>query len=119
MVCVVWQLCQWEEILWYISASLHCGLFQLLGDEQWAWLENELNRDSAIKVIGSSITILPLLYSIGRVWICSSYCSYFGPKSTFDKANFAVDEGPSMDGPSYDIIWAEIPKKRMRLLHLC
>ena len=45
----------------------------MLGQEQWQWLEQELQKPSEIKFIASGIQVLPPLHQ-GRNK--SSYCAY-------------------------------------------
>ena len=62
----------------------------MLGPAQWAWLENELNRTSEVKIIGSGTQVLPPRYQ-GRSK--SNYCAYDGLGGTFDTANEEIGEG--------------------------
>lgn len=88
----------------------------MLGDDQWTWLKDELQRISEIKVIGSGIQVLPPTDQKSRS--VSSYCAYDGSGGTFDKAIADVGEGVEWLGTDYES-WAEIPQERTKLLQLC
>ena len=84
----------------------------MLGQEQWQWLEQELQKPSEIKLIASGIQVLPPLHQ-GRNK--SSYCAYADGKQ-FEQAIANLNEN-EMSGTSYES-WAEIPQQRERLLRL-
>ena len=86
----------------------------ILGDEQWAWLQAELNRPSEIKVIGSGIQVLPPTY-YGRS--LTSYCAYDGEGGAFLSANLEVGEDSRWRGMRYEA-WSEVPKERTKLLKM-
>lgn len=86
----------------------------ILGDEQWAWLEGELNRASEVKIIGTGIQVLPPTYRGRSV---SEYCSYDEVDGTFDAANAAVGEDSNLDSSEYEM-WSEYPQERTKLLKL-
>jgi len=86
----------------------------MLGATQWSWLENELNRPSEVKIIGSGTQVLPPTHR-GRS--LSNYCAYDGTGNTFDAANLELGEGPAFEGTNYEA-WAEIPQERTRMLKL-
>ena len=87
----------------------------MLGDEQWAWLEQELmTKKSTIKVIASGTPILP---PTTRERAPTELCAYDGPGGTFDAANEAIGEGTAFTGTSYEG-WGEVPQERTRLLQL-
>lgn len=95
---------------------------QMLSNEQWTWLEAELQKPSEIKLIGSGVQVLSPTRKCG--WFGGSYggCNYCsragsqGP-STFDDALRAVNE---FSGTSANPAegWKEIPQERTKLLHL-
>ena len=87
----------------------------MLGQDQWSWLENELNRTSEIKIIASGMQILPPTASRNP----NEYCAYDGAGNTFDSANTDIGEGPGSgaEGTTYES-WAEFPQERTRLLRL-
>lgn len=72
----------------------------MLGEEQWAWLEEELGRPSEIKVVGSGIQVLPPTSTDRNV---EDYCAYDGEGNTFDAANLELGEGPkNAEGTVYE-----------------
>ena len=87
----------------------------MLGETQWAWLEQELSKPSEIKVIATGIQVLPPL---NRGRDLSDYCAYDGNGNSFDTAIADVGESDVGSGTSYEA-WAEIPTSRTRLLKLC
>jgi len=91
------------------------ALSTMLGDEQWAWLEQELlTKKSTIKVIASGT---PILAPTTRERDPTELCAYDGPGGTFDAANDAIGEGAAYTGTSYEG-WGEVPQERTRLLRL-
>lgn len=84
----------------------------MLGDAQWAWLEQELAKPSEIKIIGSGIQVLPPLH---RDRSLSSYCAY-GDGAEFNGAVANLNES-ALSGTSYES-WAEMPQQREKLLRL-
>lgn len=84
----------------------------ILGEAQWQWLQQELNKPSEVKIIGSGIQFLPPLY-LGRN--LSSYCAY-GDGQAFNQAIDNLEEN-DLSGTSYES-WAEMPAERERLLRL-
>lgn len=84
----------------------------MLGDTQWVWLEQELQKPSAIKIIASGIQVLPPLH---RDRSLSSYCAY-GNGEKFNAAVNNLNESND-SGTSYES-WAEMPQEREKLLHL-
>lgn len=86
----------------------------MLGEEQWTWLQMELNRPSKVKIIGSGIQVLPPTYH-GRP--LTEYCSFDGEEGTFLQANSAVGEDEKWQGTRYEC-WSEIPQERTRLLQM-
>jgi len=87
----------------------------MLGETQWAWLEQELSRPSAIKIIASGIQVLPPL-NRGRNF--GDYCAYDWNGNSFETAIADLGESDFVSGTSYET-WAEIPTSRTRLLKLC
>jgi len=88
----------------------------MLGSEQWSWLEHELSQTSEIKIISSGTQVLPPTHN-GRDK--SLYCAYDGAGGTFLDAITEVGESWSdWDGTHYES-WGEIPQSRARLLKLC
>lgn len=89
---------------------------RMLSEDQWSWLDVELARPSAIKIIASGIQVLPptnLQSTSG-----SSYCAYDGEGGTFDSSVAAVGESSASVGTSYES-WGEMPQERTRLLQKC
>ena len=84
----------------------------ILGDAQWAWLEQELQTPSEIKIIASGIQVLPPLH---RDRSLSSYCAY-GDGNAFNQSVANMEES-SASGTSYES-WAEMPQQREKLLRL-
>lgn len=84
----------------------------ILGEAQWQWLEQELQKPSEIKLIASGIQVLPPLHQ-GRSK--TNYCAY-GDGKTFNAAIASLEE-TNMSGTSYES-WAEMPAQRERLLRL-
>ncbi|MFC6633241.1 alkaline phosphatase D family protein [Microbulbifer taiwanensis] len=84
----------------------------MLGEAQWAWLEQELARPSEIKVIGSGIQVLPPLHRDRNL---NQYCAY-GDGKKFNQAIANLDE-ETLSGTEYES-WAEFPLERERLLRL-
>jgi len=91
---------------------------RMLIDEQWDWLDKELEKTSTIKVIGSGVQVLPPTYQ-SRVQ--SIYCAddshsqHGSPTTTFTDSILAVGEDSYWEGTSYES-WAEIPQERKKLL---
>jgi alkaline phosphatase D len=84
----------------------------VLGDAQWAWLEQELAKPSEIKIIASGIQVLPPLH---RARNLNSYCAY-GNGQQFNTAVNNLNESND-SGTSYES-WAEMPQQREKLLRL-
>ena len=84
----------------------------MLGDAQWVWLEQELQKPSEIKVIASGIQVLPPLH---RDRSLNSYCAY-GNGQQFNAAVSNLNESND-SGTSFES-WAEIPQEREKLLRL-
>lgn len=87
----------------------------ILGDTQWEWLQNELNRTSDIKVIASGIQVLPPTNKENA----NTMCAYLeGGQSSFEQANEDIGEGDSnISGTSYES-WGEFPQERTKLLRM-
>lgn len=87
----------------------------MLGETQWEWLQNELNRPSDIKVISSGIQVLPPTYKAGA----SGMCAYLeGGGESFEADNDELGEGDaSYSGTDFES-WAEIPQERLKLLRM-
>ena len=88
----------------------------MLSDEQWSWFDNELSKESIIKVIASGTQVLPATDLITTN--ATSYCSYDGPNGTFHKAISAVGENELSRGTTHEK-WSEIPLERAKLLQKC
>eukprot|EP00041_Stephanoeca_diplocostata_P000092 m.13349 g.13349 ORF g.13349 m.13349 type:complete len:1437 (+) comp10091_c0_seq3:247-4557(+) len=87
---------------------------QMLSPEQWSWLETELAKPSAVKIIGSGIQVLPPLAPT-HVTSKSQYCAYTGAAgNAFDAAIDEMDE-VGLHGTTYES-WSEIPQERAKLL---
>ncbi|WP_440056624.1 alkaline phosphatase D family protein (plasmid) [Pseudoalteromonas sp. T1lg65] len=84
----------------------------VLGEAQWKWLEQELQKSSEVKLIASGIQVLPPLNQ-GRSR--SEYCAY-GDGKQFEQVISELDES-EMSGTGYES-WAEIPSERAKLLRL-
>lgn len=89
---------------------------RMLSDDQWAWLDTELARPSAVKVIASGIQVLPPTNLQSTT--PSSYCAYDGEGGTFDSSMAAAGESNVSVGTSYES-WGEMPQERTRLLQKC
>ena len=90
------------------SGRCEGGNSDMLGVDQWAWLEKEMDRESEVKVIGSGVQVLPPTHR-GRN--LSEYCSHDGKGIAFDRAIDDVAEGPNFQGTEYEG-WSEIPIAR-------
>jgi len=91
---------------------------QMLSDQQWTWLENELSRESEIKIIASGVQVLPPTdQTKDNSEFCSDDSHSGGQTTTFSDSIAAVGEDAGWYGTSYET-WAEIPKERLRLLGL-
>lgn len=93
------------------GASTH-----MLSADQWSWLDTELARPSAVKVIASGIQVLPPTNLQSTA--ASSYCAYDGEGGTFESSISAVGESSASVGTSYES-WGEMPQERARLLQRC
>mmetsp|Transcript_15451 Transcript_15451/g.23322 ORF Transcript_15451/g.23322 Transcript_15451/m.23322 type:complete len:779 (+) Transcript_15451:122-2458(+) len=89
---------------------------KMLNDEQWEWLEKELNRPSVVKVIASGTQVLPPTDQSSRS--LDAYCAYDDEAGTFLDAIAAVGEDENSLGTHYES-WGEIPQQRAKLLQLC
>jgi len=90
----------------------------MLGDIQWAWLEQELlTRTSEIKILASGTQVLPPLHRKTRN--LEAYCAYDGPGQSFDQsiASIGEDDADQFEGTEYES-WAELPQERAKLLRL-
>ena len=87
----------------------------MLGATQWAWLQQELNKSSEIKIIASGVQVLPPTNRKGAI----RHCAYDGPFGTYVLANRAVGEGRGVPGGTMFEQWGEIPQERTKLLHMC
>jgi len=89
---------------------------RMLSEQQWNWLENELNKESEIKVIASGIQVLPPTdQTKSRTNFCADDSHSGGSTTTFTDSILAVGENASWFGTEYES-WAEIPRERLRLL---
>jgi len=91
---------------------------RMLIDEQWDWLDKELEKTSTIKVIGSGVQVLPPTYQRRTQSIfCAddSHSEHGSATTTFTDSILAVGEDSDWEGTSYES-WAEIPQERKRLL---
>ena len=94
---------------------------RMLGQEQWAWLEAELERESEIKIIGSGVQVLPPTDIITR--IPQMYCAHDihnvenKTTTTFMDSLARVGEGHQWYGVSYEM-WGQVPLEREKLLGL-
>lgn len=98
------------------SGSCLGAASRMLRAEQWAWLDDQLARPSAVKIIASGIQVLPPTDLRSRD--AHSYCAYDGAGGTFDSSVAAVGEGERSVGTGYES-WAEMPQERARLLQKC
>mmetsp|Transcript_39738 Transcript_39738/g.93064 ORF Transcript_39738/g.93064 Transcript_39738/m.93064 type:complete len:1153 (-) Transcript_39738:1378-4836(-) len=90
-----------------------------LGEEQWAWLEEELQQTAEVLVITSGIPVLPPTNQYNGA--TSEYCSYDGPgNSSFDDSIKKIGESSAWKAGDDDEkeTWGEIPQARSRLLRL-
>ena len=88
----------------------------MLSDEQWAWFDNELSKESIIKIIASGVQVLPPTDLITTP--VRTYCSYDGRGGTFDKAISDVGENKRSRGTIYET-WSHFPQERAKLLQKC
>ena len=94
---------------------------KILSDQQWAWLEEELERQSEIKIIGSGIQVLPPTNLITR--LLPEFCAHDSHNkednttNTFLEAIARVGEGEEWYGVPYEM-WGEVPLQREKLLGL-
>lgn len=87
----------------------------MLGSEQWSWLEQELKRPSQIKVIVSSIQVLQ---PTSRVEHPKRFCAYDGRGGTFDQAAIdLLEDNDNIRATDFES-WAQLPQSRARLLQL-
>lgn len=84
----------------------------MLGDEQWSWLEQQMEITSEITVIASGTQVLPPL---NRNRPLTDYCAY-GDGTEFNAAIATL--GETYDSGTVYESWAEIPLQRQRLLRL-
>jgi alkaline phosphatase D len=89
---------------------------KMLSQEQWSWLEEQMNLHSEIKVIASGVQVLPPTDLITTS--PSKYCSYDGTNGTFYSSIAALGESENSRGTAYEK-WSEFPQERLRLLQLC
>ena len=108
---------------------------QQLSDLQWDWLDEELSKKSVVKVIGSSIQVLPPTNQLlpgykgivdGITDLCShdiysnpnadqnKYCTP-SDRTEFCKAISDVGENSTWVGTIYES-WSLIPQERRKLL---
>ena len=94
---------------------------KMLGQDQWAWLEAELDRESEIKIIGSGVQVLPPTDIITR--IPQVYCAHDihnkedTNTTTFIDSLARIGEGKQWYGVSYEM-WGQVPLEREKLLRL-
>jgi alkaline phosphatase D len=87
----------------------------MLGSEQWSWLENELKRPSQIKVI---VTSIQALQATSRADHPKVFCAYDGKGGTFDQAAIDLHEdNDNIQATGFES-WAQLPQSRTRLLQL-
>ena len=84
----------------------------MLSHSQWEWLEDELKKESKLKLIANGIQILPPTYLFRPR---HQYCSY-GDGRHFNQAIENMEES-ELSG-SFAESWAEIPQERERLLRV-
>ncbi len=85
----------------------------MLNDSQWNWLEDELKRETELKLIASGIQILP---PTNLLRPRETFCSYNSDSELFEKALRNMGES-ELSGSVYES-WAEIPQERERLLRM-
>ena len=94
---------------------------KMLSSEQWQWVEEELERESEIKIIGSGVQVLPPTNQITRP--LTDFCAHDSHNAedvttnTFLEAIARVGESSDWYGVPYEM-WGEIPQQRERLLGL-
>uniref|UniRef100_A0A7S1FYM2 Fibronectin type-II domain-containing protein n=1 Tax=Corethron hystrix TaxID=216773 RepID=A0A7S1FYM2_9STRA len=90
----------------------------LLGEKQWSWLENELDKTSELKIITSGIQVLPPTNQY--MGVNESICAYDGPGNSFDgNVTLLGENSASVAGKlKRQETWSEIPQARARLLRL-
>ena len=93
----------------------------MLGQEQWAWLEAELERESEIKIIGSGVQVLPPTDI--DLHLPAMYCAHDihnvedKTTTTFMDSLARVGEGHQWYGVRYEM-WGQVPLEREKLLGL-
>jgi len=91
---------------------------KMLSNQQWDWLENELNFESEVKIIASGIQVLPPTdQTKDREEFCSDDSHSGGDTTTFSDSIAQLGENSDWYGTSYET-WAEIPQERLKLLGL-
>lgn len=93
---------------------------RILTNTQWTWLEQELERESEIKIIGSGIQVLPPTDQQSRS--VSEYCAHDSHKwdgntNTFLESIARLGEDEQWYGVQYEM-WGEVPLEREKLLGL-
>ena len=87
----------------------------VLGDSQWEWLQNELNRPSDVKIIASGIQVLPPTYKTGA----NEMCAFLGDgQLSFEQANEELGEGDINYSGTFYESWGEFPQERTKLLRM-
>ena len=93
---------------------------RILTEAQWTWLEQELERQSEIKIIGSGIQVLPPTDQQSRS--VSDYCAHDSHNgegntdtNTFLESIARLGEGEQWYGVQYEM-WGEVPLEREKLL---
>jgi len=90
----------------------------MLSEQQWTWLEDQLSIESEIKIIASGIQVLPPTdQSKERSQFCADDSHSGGQTSSFLDAIAEVGEDSEWFGTGYES-WAEIPQERLKLLGL-
>ena len=94
---------------------------KILSDDQWSWLEEELDKESEIKIIGSGTQVLPPTDQGSRS--LEEYCAHDSHNagdtdtSTFTDAIARLGEDDQWFSNPFEL-WGEVPLEREKLLGL-
>jgi len=97
------------------------GETDFLGEEQWRWLEEELEKKSEVLVVTSGIQVLPPINMGDEARVKEMHCAFDEEGGSFEESITAVGETTDWRGgiasPHLEN-WGEIPQARTRLLKL-
>ena len=88
----------------------------MLSDEQWQWLDTQLEETSIVKIIASGIQVLqPTDLTRTQTTYCADDSHSGGDTTTFLDSIKSVSEDSNWVGTNYES-WGEMPKERLKLL---